>query len=574
MTNPPRGLRAQSVRSTLLSAVILLIIPAIAGCGRRPSAWFNEPHYVAPAGEFAPTPVAGYDTNADGRIDYLQMFDDCGRKRYLAFDHDHDGGFDCCVDLDRLQGNAAAGTGGPAGVAGVAGVGGNGKTLLVMLDGISFSLVEQLYAEGRFRLFHPPGRLIGGFPTVTDTIFADFFETPRPFGYEAAYYDYQAGRKQGGTMFYLQGKNDLVWPQRVLFRQSHLNDGFVYVLDGWIAGRELDKSIAAAEKWLDDDRAPSLAAIYIVNTDAIGHGKGHEALKAHLRLIDTAIEKLVFKSSGRLKVVVMADHGLNQADMQRLELDDALEAAGFNITDRIRKENDLFIATFGLVSHVAIYTPKPCEAARAAAALKGVELAIYQANKSTFPVDDNPFSPVFVVDGRGAHAVIERREAADAVTPDGVDAAAGSGGRRPHDGMQYRYRKISGDPLLLLPLVDHMRESGRMDDEGWASARAWLDATWDHRWPDAVPRISHAFEGNVRRPSDVLLSLAPNYYYGQTGFDIFASLRGTHGSLHQDATYSFVLTNFFQPATYQRIYQLRDNLKQRLKVDTLLPPER
>lgn len=557
--------RLQPALAVLLPALIALIL-AMSGCSRA-SRWFDEPHYVAPAGEFAPTPVAGYDTNADGRLDYLQMFDGRGRKRYLAFDHDHDGGFDSCVDLDSLQGDAAAGAGGPAVVAG------DEKTLLVMLDGISFSLVEQLYAEGRFRLFHPPGRLIGGFPTVTDTIFADFFETPRPFGYEAAYYDYQAGRKQGGAMFYLQGKNDLVWPQRVLFRQSHLNDGFVYVLDGWIAGRELDKSVAAAEKWLDDDRAPSPAAIYIVNTDAIGHGKGHEALKAHLRLIDTAIEKLVFKSRGRLKVVVMADHGLNQAEMQRLELDDALEAAGFNITDRIRKENDLFIATFGLVSHVAIYTPRPYEAARAAAALDGVELAVYQANKATFPVDDNPFSPVFVVDGRGAHAVIERREATDAAPPEGVDAAAG-GGRRPHDGLQYRYRSILGDPLLLSPLMERMRKTGRMDDEGWASAGAWLDATWDHRWPDAVPRISHAFEGNVRRPSDVLLSLAPNYYYGQTGFDIFAGLRGTHGSLHQDATYSFVLSNFFQPAIYQRIYQLRDNLKQRLRVDTLLPPER
>ena len=293
---------------------------------------------MAPAGTIGPEAASGYDTNSDGRIDYLQVVDNHDRIRHLFFDRNHDGQFDYFFDTAQLQDTS------------------QNRTLLVLLDGISFPLVEQLRAEGKFRLFYPPGRLIGGFPTITDTIFADFFQTPRPFGYEAAYYDNQLDGKAGGASFYLRGGNEPVWPHRMLYRQPYLYDGLVYVLPNWAAGRELDYSMKAALEWLNRDDGASLAAIYMVNTDAIGHSLGHEALKDFLRRIDAALEKLVWQSRGKLRIVVLADHGINEGDMKRIDLESAMEDAGFNVTDRLRRANDIHVPSFGLVSHVAIYT--------------------------------------------------------------------------------------------------------------------------------------------------------------------------------------------------------------------------
>ena len=131
----------------------------------------------------------------------------------------------------------------------------------------------------------------------------------------------------------------------------------------------------------------------------------------------------------------------------------------------------------------------------------------------------------------------------------------------------------TGDPLELAQAVEQLKSSRKMDSEGWAAADDWLDATWDHLYPDPLVRIANAFEGNVRHPPDVLLSLEADYYFGNRAFDVFASLRGTHGSLRQCATTTFVLSNFFLPPPYQRTSRFRDDLKTRLARDPLLPPQ-
>ncbi len=542
--------------TVMLILSIAFGLSAFSGC-RQAASWIDRPQLAAPPGVLAPTAVAGYDTNDDGYVNYLQIFDHNGRKRRLIFDNNYNGAFDQLFILDDLQDTSTH------------------RTLLVLLDGVSYNLIEQLYLDGHFRLFYPPGRVVGGFPTVTDTIYADFFQTPRPLGYEAVYLDPQTGRKAGGPRFYLRGGNEPEWPGRMLYRQPHLYDGLVYLMHDRFSRLELNNSIQAAEDWLQDEDGARLAAIYMVNTDAIGHGLGHESLKDFLRRVDTALEKLVWLSGGKLRLIVMADHGINQNEMRRVKLEDSLEAAGFNLTDSPSDDCDVFIPTFGLVSHVALYTRLPQQVAAASAATAGVELAIYQDQAGR----------VFVMDGHGGRAEIQRRRVAESNShaADSKDFVATDGDKssdhatidhsteRPDLAWQYRYLAIEGDPLLLLPIIERMHSAGQIAEDGWAWQRAWLEATWDHRWPDPLARLAHAFEGNVRYPSQVLLSLAPKYYHGQSTFDLLASLRGTHGSLHADATTTFVLSNFFQPPAYQRIWQLRDDLKSRLQVQSMLP---
>lgn len=499
-----------------LACVAVLVL--CAGCA-HPAAWIAEPHLAVPAGLLGPEEVTGYDTNGDSRIDYLQLHDVNGVKRQFLFDTDHDGRFDETVDLDRLRD-------------------GECRTLVVLLDGISFELIEQLYAEGHFRLFYQPGRVIPGWPTVTDNIYADFFETPRPFGVEALYADRDTGKMAGGYGFYLKGGNERVWPGRMLWRQGYLYDAIVYGLPDWVAGRELDKTIGAAIRWLETSDDP-YAAIYLVSTDALGHKLGHEKLKAFLLRVDEAIEQLVWRARGRLRVVTLADHALNEAPMKRVAVPKALRRAGFRVTESLQSDRDVLVPDFGLVSHVAITTRCPADVAAVCAEVEGVDLAVY------------PDEGAFVVVSRDGLARVE------------VDAKG-----------RYRYVVSRGDPLRLQVVVGRLREAGKVDDAGWADRDVWLEATWDHDYPDPLVRIAGAFAGNVVHPPDVLLSLGPEYFFGEDEFDAFATLRGTHGSLHRCATTTYVLTNFLPPPPYQRATGLRDALKRRLGLPTLLPSER
>jgi len=508
-------------RASVPAVLVLLVALASAGCS-HPAAWIAEPHLHAAAGVLGPAEVTGYDTNDDRRIDYLQVHTAEGVKRKLFFDTTHGGAFDLTVDLDREDTRGF-------------------RTLFVLLDGISYSLVADLYEEGHFRLFHPPGRVIPGFPTVTDNIYADFFETPRPFGVEALYADRQTRRIAGGYGFYLKGGNERVWPRHMLWRQSYLYDGLIYVLPDWAAGRELDYCMKAAITWLDETDEP-YAAFYLVSTDALGHKMGHEHLKEFLKRVDEAIEQLVWRARGRLRVLSIADHALNETGMKRVDLLRGLKSAGFRPRDRIESPDDIIVPAFGLVSHVAVSTLQPAKVAEMAVKVEGVELAIY------------PDGERFVVLGGGIdtpQALIETR----------ADGAL-------------RYDDAQGDPLRLRPIISRMKAAGRIDDNGWAPPKAWLDATWDHIFPDPLLRIAKAFEGNVENPPDVLLSLGPEYYSGEDEFDAFATLCGTHGSLRRCATTTYVLSNFFVPPPYQRGTELRDVLKERLGLPTLLPLQR
>jgi hypothetical protein len=503
-----------------VSATVAVLVVAtcfVAGCS-HPAAWISEPDTFVEAGVFGPHAIGTYDVDRDHRTDYVQIYNDQGMKRRLLFDTTGDGQFDETVDLDE-QGDGT-------------------RTLIFLLDGISYDLMADLYAKGHFRLFYPPGRIVPGYPTVTDNIYADFFETPRPFGVEALYVDRVTRRMTGGNNFYLAGGNERVWPKHMIWRQAYIYDGIVYALPDWVAGRELDKSVGAVINWYDNTDDP-YGAIYMVSTDALGHKMGHEYLKQFLLRVDTAFEKLMWHSRGKLRIVCLADHALNEMTMKRSPILKALKNAGFTVRDRIEDDRDVAVPDFGLISCAAVYARRPAEVADAMAGVEGVALAIYPSQKS------------FVVVAHDGKATVE----------------ADSQGR-------YRYVADHGDPLRLLPIIAAMREQGTTDADGWASAKAWLDATWDHQYPDPLVRIAHAFEGNVIHPPDVLLDFEPNYYYGEDDFDAFATLRGTHGALHRSATTTYVLSTFFEPPVYQRGTELRDDLKRRLGRDTLLPERR
>lgn len=76
---------------------------------------------------------------------------------------------------------------------------------------------------------------------------------------------------------------------------------------------------------------------------------------------------------------------------------------------------------------------------------------------------------------------------------------------------------------------------------------AWLTATHDHRYPDALGRIAGAFS-LVTQPPSVVCSTAPGFMFGPSSTALTSRLtkgplRWTHGALDRGATLGFLLTD-------------------------------
>jgi len=120
----------------LLRRVLVVFALAMLGLGcRQTSPW--EPAVRFDDGV---TQYVGYDTDADGRVDYLHGLRD-GRK--VRFFHDADGDGRLTLMADRSPGTRPG-----------------GKHLWVLMEGVPHELVDELWQAGRFRLFYRAGTVI------------------------------------------------------------------------------------------------------------------------------------------------------------------------------------------------------------------------------------------------------------------------------------------------------------------------------------------------------------------------------------------------------------------------------
>ena len=134
----------------LIAALAAPIFPA-GGCAKP------NPHYFPPAPLQSQRRADGgidrlYDADHDGRADCFEHVAPDGIVRLLAYDDDGDGQFEQRVEL-RSPPDAEPG---------------RDRQLLIVVDSIPFDMIHDLWQQGRFRLFHPPSRVISPFPVMTD----------------------------------------------------------------------------------------------------------------------------------------------------------------------------------------------------------------------------------------------------------------------------------------------------------------------------------------------------------------------------------------------------------------------
>lgn len=417
------------------------------------------------------------------RCDYFQYLDSRGKVTSIAYDDDGDGREDVRIDLAAVAGEK------------------RWPHYVILLDGVPFRVIDRLYDEGRFRLFHRPSKLISCFPSMTDAAFARMF-TPGPaIGYEALWYDRARGRTSGGKLSYLAQTN-ASWQRQIDYRSAMIFDPVGYVSPGFLFKREL----RGIETTFNRKRRATVIA-YSVGTATVGTRKGEAGLVKCLQRVDELCEKLVYQRRGQCRITILADHGHNLTASKWFDVTQALRDAGFRVTDRLRKDNDVVCVPFGLVTYSALYTAEPAKVAAALTKHDPVEMAMY-------PNDD------------GAIVVCDRQGRATITKVDGG----------------YVYRMNTGDPLQLEPIVAKLTEVGKVTDEGVIGDDALFAATVDHVYPDPLARIHLAFNGLVRHPADVIVTVKDGWFCGAKDLARSVTVASTHGSLNQVNSATFVMS--------------------------------
>ena len=472
--------------ATLAAAFFLLL----AGCHSVPD-FPRRPAQVQPLPDGSR--IITFDTRAPGPNDYQQVQSSAGRKLELRYHNLPDP-----IQLDQLD---------PGEV----------PHFIIILDGVPFPLVQQLYQAGHFRLFFPPSRLISSFPSSTDLAFSRIFNTAAPVSYEAEYFDRSANRLMPGNRNYLAGIN-AEWADHLDYRCSVWLDAVAYVWPQLV----FDTELRGMDRLFRSTDQPTAWA-YSVATAGLGTRSSGAGIIKYLREIDRFCEQIVQRRRGRVKITLFADHGHNLTGWQRISYARRLKKAGYRPAQTIETPRDVVIIEYGLMTNAVLHTDDPAGVADCLLQDAATELACYPAGDGVIVRD---------LTGR---AVIRHR--------------SGS----------FSYQAESGDPLGLAPIMAELNQGGLVDRQGYVDDRVLFDATVEHVYPDPLSRIWSAFHGLVQHRADLIVTLHDGYYHGWKFYDqLIGGARSTHGSLNQANSTSFVLT-------------MRGRLPAALRLEDLLP---
>ena len=385
------------------------------------------------------------------------------------------------------------------------------RHIIICVDGVGFSLIERMRAEGRFRMFRAPARMISPFPTLTNLAMTEILEpvgVRESPGYEDNYFDTEANRMRGGLMDRFRGDRFISGTFRELFdyHPSAIKSGLGYAAPPLSTYLEAIADLVTLRRRARSSREPVFFA-YTGATDTLAHLGGERLLRSFLAQLDDSIAEIQRDSGGRTEVTIFSDHGNHFRGYRRAPLKDALRRAGFSLDGRLRHERSVVLPQFGLVGCALLFTRAENEArvAQATATARGVDFAAYESGGLVHIVS------------RSGNATIEQR-----------------GGR-------YRYTTQSGDPLALAAITRALREQGRADADGFIADADWFAATREGARPDAVRRVYEGLTNHVRHRANVVVNFEDGYYTGSAALDIFAFLQATHGNLGAEQSFGFVM---------------------------------
>jgi hypothetical protein len=421
-----------------------------------------------------------YHTDRSGRGDYVETYSD-GRLVSIGYDCNRDGQIEETVVLDQVPRDQRL-------------------YLVLLLDSVPFPVAQSLWLQGRFRYCPRPARIVAPFPVMTDLSFTEFFGASPSPGIESEYYDGQSLRF--GYWVYINEGN-AKWYPYTDYHMPQINHGSAYLnIDAWFN----DEMGRIERQFLSGRRCVFVG--YSVGTSGMGAEEGRNGENVAMVTVDRMCHELLYRTHGRVRFAMLSDHGLLFTPQQNRQayIPETFRRFGYNVTDRLRGPRDVVIPDFEMVSASSIYTLTPVPVARDAVQLESVDLAAYMQG------DD------LVVLNKTGQATISK-------------SAAG-----------FRYQTQFGDPLALKPILERLRDEGRVDAEGFVEDHVLFEATSHHVYPDPAARLWRAFHGLVASTPQVILSLNDGFHTGSKLQAALINLVGVHGNLRQASSSGFAMT--------------------------------
>jgi hypothetical protein len=456
-----------------------------------------------------------YDTNGDGESDYAEQIGADGRIEKLHYSLPD--GSDREVDLRAVPASQQ-------------------RDLVLILDSVPYPLVRDAWDHGLFRFFPRPTRTIPPFPVMTDPSLIDFFHLSPGIAIESDYYD---GHKELSPYgLYLDAKLS-IWHRKVDYRLPHSAHAWAYLDQLPWFDHELRRiqdgfeRSNAGETPVPQDKKTYIG--YCMGTSALGALQGWEGHAKGLSHVDRFCHEMVYRTQGRVRITLLSDHGHNDTRAsRRIPLSDLLRSFGYHVSDTLKSPGDLVVPEFAVASCAAIYTRSPALAARDVLKIEGIEISAY-------PDSDGSL----IVLGHDSRARITR--SADA----------------------YKYEPITGDPLLLVPILGKLKQQGRVLPDGFVPDAVLLAATADHVYADAIDRLWRAFHDEFQHKPDVLLATCDGYYCGSAFASVaVGTLRSIHGNLRPLSSSGFAVSSAGELPPVLRIRDLSTALH-KLGVDVL-----
>lgn len=387
------------------------------------------------------------------------------------------------------------------------------RRLVLVLDGVPYQTFAELKAEGRFRRFKQPARMVSAFPSLTNPAMVEILQYEDSPGYEDHFYDRQRNRLLGTIQDRLRGEKFIAGTFRETF-DYHASAfkgalGYVAAPIGTAVLAQID--LAEFRRGFRKSASPLFVG-YIGETDSLAHLGGEDNLKSFLRTLDRVIEELIAeaeKNGGRLEVEMFSDHGNRYDDYKNVELNAALKRAGFVTEKSIVNESSVVLPKHGLVGSSMLFTQSGNRAlvAETCAATEGVDFAIYPTGESSFEL----------VSRRGRARIWQ-------------------------SGDRFKYESAAGDPLMLSAIISGMKAGGAIDENGFASADDWFQATRDHVYVDPLRRLADGFNHHVKNRADVIVSYEDGYLLGSPVLSVLAEMRATHGNLLRGESEGFAIS--------------------------------
>ena len=387
------------------------------------------------------------------------------------------------------------------------------RRLVLVLDGVPYQTIADLRAEGRFKHFHDPARMISTFPSSTNPAMVEILHAEDAPGYEDHYYDRARNRLVGGLQDRVRGEKFIRGTYRETFdyHASAFGGALAYVAAPLSTLMAAQFDLLACKRAFRRAQAPVFVG-YLGATDSLTHLGGEWAIKSYLRTLDRAVEELIAESSqqgGTLEVEMFSDHGNRYDRYRHVKLNDALQRAGFVTEKSLQSGRSVVLPKYGLVGSAQVFTlpDNQVKVAEVCAATEGVDFALYyQADNSL--------------------ALVSRRGRA----------------RIAQAGDRFRYDDLGGDPLRLKAVVESLRAAGQLDAEGYAERESWYGATMRHEYVDPLRRLFDGFNAHVKNRADVIVSFEDGWLIGSPFMSALAVMRATHGNLRRGETEGFAIS--------------------------------